>query len=80
MANVSYLSLLSDWFRVHIPIPIKTNSMTKHRTGYAAAYPKMKLHHRRQCSCFSFCHQSKRNMSIRGCASFARSGRYPKVM
>ena len=76
MANLSYRTLLSDWFRVHIPISFKTNSIDKHRTGYAGAYPKVKRYHRRQCLCFTIRQQSKRNHSIRGCASFARVGRY----
>jgi hypothetical protein len=80
MASVSYATLLSNWFRVHIPLPQKPNIPRVNRTGYAGAYPKIKRSHRRRSNLFSCIsnktYQSKKKPSIRGCASFARYGTY----
>lgn len=62
---MSYMSLLSNWFRLRFWQ--KSQSKPMARTGYAAAYPPIKSYHRRL---------NKRNSSIRGCASFARYDRY----
>ena len=88
MTSVSYTTLLSNWFRVHIPFSQKPNFTPLPRTGYAAAYPKIKRCHRRQSnlfSCIPLIYKSKKNnktyllkktSSIKGCASFARFDRY----
>ncbi|CAF0876601.1 unnamed protein product [Adineta ricciae] len=76
MATVSYVTLLSDWFRVHVPISLRSNSVHKHRTGYVAAYPQVKRYHRRHYLCLPICSKSKKTDSIPGCPSFARFGRY----
>ncbi|CAF2412280.1 unnamed protein product [Rotaria sp. Silwood2] len=64
MTSASYTNLLTNWFRVHISLPRKTNmTASLHRTGYAAAYPEIKRHHRRQSnlfSCIPLCYKSKK--------------------
>ncbi len=89
MTTVSYTTLLSKWFHVYLPFSKKSNSRSIPRTGYAAAYPKIKSYHRRPWYLFSCISSScksnkninqakisKTNSSIRGCASFARFDSY----
>ena len=67
MAAMSYMDLLSNWFRHHLRIWQKSQAKPIARTGYAAAYPPIKPSHRRS---------NRHRSSIRGCASFARYERY----
>jgi hypothetical protein len=64
MTSISYTTLLFNWFRVHIPFSQKPNITPIPRTGYAAAYPEIKRHHRRQSnlfSCLPLIYKSKKN-------------------
>ncbi|CAF0958736.1 unnamed protein product [Rotaria sordida] len=64
MTSTSYTNILTNWFRIHISLPRKTNMTTSvHRTGYAAAYPEIKRYHRQQYnlfSCIPLCYKSKK--------------------
>ncbi len=46
MTSVSYTTLLSNWFRVHVPTLKTTKPSSVPRTGCAAAYPRIKRCHR----------------------------------
>ncbi len=89
MGTVSYMTLLSNWFRLRLPSLQKPTKISLPRTGYAGAYPPIKQCHRQRShlfSCVSLLNKSKKNInrsnkeksnsSIRGCASFARVDRY----
>lgn len=76
------ITLLSNWFCTHTLFTKKAKVPYKPCTGYAGAYPKIKRCHRQQSnlfSCIPFIYSPKKNQpnsSIKGCASFARFGRY----
>lgn len=82
MAHNSLITFLNDWFRHYTPVLHRSNNSSTSRIDYTTIYPEIKSYHRQQSNLF-FCipfirktKTDKRNSSIKGCASFARFGRY----